>query len=565
MRKLSSSSSSNLLKGIKSSDNFQNLKENSTNPLNSPSLNDKGRLSTFKLSNNLNPFSISQNCPPSPQKNTTNLKDEHVLTGVNEKSPSQGSLMTGEEKKYLESCQSASYTSLSSNEEDNSEFSSKSFSGSGVTVKEIKKFQKLFPFLYSEGEVLFQVYTCALDKDGLWHGKLYLTNCSFGFYGKIFKKVCTIVIKFSDLVTLEKKLTAGVFPNAIKITTNSRSLVFTSFLKRDCAFKDMNEKWKDCTSSLNKFQEISTTKTADVASFVIGVEDEEVVASNVISSSGKSLHALSNLENIKSFTKEGLNINTTMEVKLSEVEKDKRNSVSSSLNSSLGGENKSSAISSLSSSVGVSPIEISITDTEQNDLATSFKRKNTIKKGTGKSELLRKSKTDSLLDHDGINETGMQGNRAKSISPVMSPLTKLDSEIICPWEMQNVDPNGVENLKNNANITVLKNNMNLLEKFYCECESHLENEICLDQIFEMTVNELVECLFGSINTASGSKVFKEAALKSGFEDIKVGTWSLQLSKDSQREIYAFQTFKMPFLPKISTNWIERQKILRQSE
>jgi len=72
---------------------------------------------------------------------------------------------------------------------------------------------------------LYTVYTCALERDGLWQGKLYFTSRHLCFYGKVFSKAAKVMIDFQDVVSVEKKNTAGMFPNAIRIVTNNSKVI----------------------------------------------------------------------------------------------------------------------------------------------------------------------------------------------------------------------------------------------------------------------------------------------------------------------------------------------------
>ncbi|KAJ3126482.1 Protein Aster-B [Nowakowskiella sp. JEL0407] len=110
--------------------------------------------------------------------------------------------------------------------------------------REQKKFSKQFPELEKEVDSLHGIYSCALERDVLWQGKIYQTALHLAFYGKIFSKAAKVIIHFQDVYTIEKKSTAGMFPNAIRITTANTRYVFSSFLKRDSAFLDMIDAWK---------------------------------------------------------------------------------------------------------------------------------------------------------------------------------------------------------------------------------------------------------------------------------------------------------------------------------
>ncbi|KAI8851696.1 hypothetical protein BC829DRAFT_386628 [Chytridium lagenaria] len=120
-------------------------------------------------------------------------------------------------------------------------------SGSATSLtpgaKDRKRFNKIFPEV-AEIESLLSVYTCALEREVLIQGKIFLTSNYISFYANILGNLTTIVIPFTEVVTVEKKSTAGMFPNAIRIATSDHKYVFSSFLKRDSAFMDIVELWK---------------------------------------------------------------------------------------------------------------------------------------------------------------------------------------------------------------------------------------------------------------------------------------------------------------------------------
>lgn len=53
-----------------------------------------------------------------------------------------------------------------------------------------------------------------------------------------------MVIAFKDVVGVDKKNTAFVFPNAIQIATLHHRYLLTSFVYRDEAFNDLIRFWK---------------------------------------------------------------------------------------------------------------------------------------------------------------------------------------------------------------------------------------------------------------------------------------------------------------------------------
>ncbi|KAJ3234220.1 hypothetical protein HDU78_005948 [Chytriomyces hyalinus] len=106
-----------------------------------------------------------------------------------------------------------------------------------------KKMIKLFPEI-SPDEAALNVYNCAIEKDILWQGKLYLTTNYLCFHSIVFGKTERLVVKWLDIISIEKKMTASVFPNAIKVTTLEGKHTFASFLYRDTAHAEISAHWK---------------------------------------------------------------------------------------------------------------------------------------------------------------------------------------------------------------------------------------------------------------------------------------------------------------------------------
>ncbi|KAJ3213904.1 hypothetical protein HDU67_002310 [Dinochytrium kinnereticum] len=121
----------------------------------------------------------------------------------------------------------------------------KSSSSTSLTgTKDRRRFPKLFPELAAQSENLVAVYACAWEKDVLLQGKMFLTQSHCAFYCNILGSATTLLISLTDIVTVEKKSTAGMFPNAIRIATAENKYVFSSFIKRDSAFTDIVELWR---------------------------------------------------------------------------------------------------------------------------------------------------------------------------------------------------------------------------------------------------------------------------------------------------------------------------------
>ena len=92
---------------------------------------------------------------------------------------------------------------------------------SGFAVASSKRnadFHSLFPDI-PEDDYLIKSYGCALSRDLLIHGRMYISEAHLGFYSNIFGWVTEVLVPFSDIVSIEKRNTAYVIPNAISIAT----------------------------------------------------------------------------------------------------------------------------------------------------------------------------------------------------------------------------------------------------------------------------------------------------------------------------------------------------------
>lgn len=87
-------------------------------------------------------------------------------------------------------------------------------------------------------------YGCALQRDILIQGRLYISENHLCFYANIFGWVTTLVIPFYNVQAIEKRMTAFVIPNAIGVTENATRHTFASFLARDTAYDVIYNIWK---------------------------------------------------------------------------------------------------------------------------------------------------------------------------------------------------------------------------------------------------------------------------------------------------------------------------------
>lgn len=95
----------------------------------------------------------------------------------------------------------------------------------------------------SEEERLIADHSCALSRDILVQGKMYISDQHICFYSNILGWVSTIVIAFKEIVQIEKRTTAGIFPNGIVIDTLHTKYIFASFISRDATFDLITDVW----------------------------------------------------------------------------------------------------------------------------------------------------------------------------------------------------------------------------------------------------------------------------------------------------------------------------------
>ncbi|GJJ77022.1 hypothetical protein EMPS_09381 [Entomortierella parvispora] len=95
-------------------------------------------------------------------------------------------------------------------------------------------------------EKLIEDYGCALQKEILVQGRLYISENHVCFNANIFGWVTNLVIAFSEITAIEKRMTAFVIPNAISIVTatNTKGHFFASFLSRDAAHDLLMAAWR---------------------------------------------------------------------------------------------------------------------------------------------------------------------------------------------------------------------------------------------------------------------------------------------------------------------------------
>ncbi|EMG45614.1 YSP2 Membrane-anchored lipid-binding protein YSP2 [Candida maltosa Xu316] len=111
-----------------------------------------------------------------------------------------------------------------------------------ASKKRNKEFHQVFKKLPSN-EKLIDDFSCAVSKDILVQGKMYLTDHFICFNSNILGWVTNLIIPLREVIQIEKKSTAVLFPNGMVIRTLHQKYVFATFLSRDSTFDLITNVW----------------------------------------------------------------------------------------------------------------------------------------------------------------------------------------------------------------------------------------------------------------------------------------------------------------------------------
>lgn len=91
----------------------------------------------------------------------------------------------------------------------------------------------------------FLDYSCALQREILVHGRLYVSQNYVCFYANIFMWETLVSLRWKDVTSITKEKTALVIPNAILICTVSDKFFLTSFGARDKTYLMLFRVWQN--------------------------------------------------------------------------------------------------------------------------------------------------------------------------------------------------------------------------------------------------------------------------------------------------------------------------------
>jgi hypothetical protein len=123
--------------------------------------------------------------------------------------------------------------------------------------KRNRDFHALFKSV-PDDDYLIEDYSCALHREILAHGRLYVSEGHLCFSSNILGWTTTLVMSFDEIVSVEKRSTALVFKNGLMISTLHTKHNFASFTSRDSTYDLIVNIWKlghpSLKSSLNGVQ-----------------------------------------------------------------------------------------------------------------------------------------------------------------------------------------------------------------------------------------------------------------------------------------------------------------------
>ncbi|KAK9241436.1 hypothetical protein V1525DRAFT_429177 [Lipomyces kononenkoae] len=148
-----------------------------------------------------------------------------------------------------------------------------------ASKKRNRDFHQLFRSV-PEDDYLIEDYGCALSREILLQGRLYISEQHICFNSNIFGWVTNLVISFDEVMAIEKKTTVGLFPNAIVIQTLHARNVFASFISRDSTYELMCSIWRNSEQAASSGSLDGSDSESDgyLDSFGGGESDGESVA-----------------------------------------------------------------------------------------------------------------------------------------------------------------------------------------------------------------------------------------------------------------------------------------------
>ncbi|KAG6040896.1 hypothetical protein E4U41_006744 [Claviceps citrina] len=112
-----------------------------------------------------------------------------------------------------------------------------------ASKKRNRDFHSLFKSV-PDDDYLIEDYSCALQREILAHGRLYVSEGHLCFSSNILGWTTTLVMSFDEIVSVEKRSTALLFKNGLMISTLHAKHIFASFTSRDATYDLIVNIWK---------------------------------------------------------------------------------------------------------------------------------------------------------------------------------------------------------------------------------------------------------------------------------------------------------------------------------
>ncbi|KAA8570030.1 hypothetical protein EYC84_002367 [Monilinia fructicola] len=148
-----------------------------------------------------------------------------------------------------------------------------------ASKKRNRDFHALFRSV-PDDDYLIEDYSCALQREILAHGRLYVSEGHLCFSSNIFGWVTTLVMSFDEIISVEKRSTALLFKNGLMISTLHAKNVFASFTSRDSTYDlirlvEADKTEKDDGMVLSRPGSVSQSSEDSEASGDVYDEDED--------------------------------------------------------------------------------------------------------------------------------------------------------------------------------------------------------------------------------------------------------------------------------------------------
>ncbi|KII63796.1 GRAM domain-containing protein 1C [Thelohanellus kitauei] len=92
----------------------------------------------------------------------------------------------------------------------------------------------------TDTEEIINDFSCALKRDLLTHGRLYIGLENLYFLSSILRFETKVIEKWSNILSVEKAKLANIIPNSIRIVTPDNKYLFTSFVSRTYPYELIN-------------------------------------------------------------------------------------------------------------------------------------------------------------------------------------------------------------------------------------------------------------------------------------------------------------------------------------